>query len=242
MMWLQLIVAAPVGMLTGLAGLLGVAVLTGNLALALLSGIMLLVGQTALLARHTALHLFPTGSNLRRWIPVAITGVTALFAGAIVWVLLLAPGPSSSPPTVESVQYWDIPSGSRIAYQHTPASGSPRHIPVILVHGGPGSPSTFDASLAESLADVGFDVYNYRQVGAGLSSRLNDVRGYTVERHVADLDAVRAAIGTERVMLVGASWGGQLIANYIAAHPNRVERAVVSSPAHIWAPAFSDDT
>jgi len=41
-----------------------------------------------------------------------------------------------------------------------------------------------------------------------------------------------------RVVLVGASWGGQLIANYLAEHSERVDRAVVSSPNAVWAPAF----
>jgi proline iminopeptidase len=79
------------------------------------------------------------------------------------------------------------------------------------------------------LADEGFDVYNYHQVGAGLSSRLGASQ-CTVDRHVVDLDAIRVILGAEKVILIGASWGGQLIAEYMAAHPARVERAVVVSP------------
>ncbi|MFI6742571.1 alpha/beta fold hydrolase [Nonomuraea sp. NPDC050451] len=76
---------------------------------------------------------------------------------------------------------------------------------------------------------------------AGLSSRLSDVGGYTVARHVADLDAVRATIGADRVVLAGVSWGGQLVAAYLAAHPDRVARAVVASPGTMWSPAFPDN-
>lgn len=36
--------------------------------------------------------------------------------------------------------------------------------------------------------------------------------------------------------------GGQLIANYLAAHPDRVARATVASPGAIWQPAYPDST
>lgn len=76
--------------------------------------------------------------------------------------------------------------------------------------------------------------------GAGMSSRLN-AADYTVARHVADLEAIRVTLEAERVILIGASWGWQLIAEYLAAHPERVERAFLTSPNTIWAPAFADD-
>jgi proline iminopeptidase len=101
-------------------------------------------------------------------------------------------------------------------------------------------PDGGNGHVAATLVDAGFDVYDYHQVGAGLSERLADVGEYTVARHVADLEAIRAIIGADRVVLVGGSWGGQLIANYLAAHPDRVAKAVVSSPAPIWSPAFAD--
>ena len=53
----------------------------------------------------------------------------------------------------------------------------------------------------------------------------SDRRGpYTLDRFVADLDAVRAATGQERVAVVGHSWGATLALRYALAHPDRVER------------------
>ena len=66
------------------------------------------------------------------------------------------------------------------------------------------------------------------------------MREYTVARQVADLEAIRQAIGSDQMVLVGKSWGGTLIAHYLAAYPDRVAKAVVSSPGSIWAPAFAD--
>ncbi|WFR70960.1 alpha/beta fold hydrolase [Prescottella defluvii] len=66
---------------------------------------------------------------------------------------------------------------------------------MIVLHGGPGTPGEGIPSGGDELADAGFDVYAYDQVGAGRSSRLTDVRGYTVERQVEDLEDIRETLG-----------------------------------------------
>jgi proline iminopeptidase len=70
---------------------------------------------------------------------------------------------------------------------------------------------------------------------------LDDVSQYTVARHVEDLEAIRQMIGAKHVILIASSWGGQLIINYLAAYPDHVSRAVVSSPGAIWPQAFTDE-
>ena len=118
--------------------------------------------------------------------------------------------------------------------------GKRRPTPVIALHGGPGTPGDGIDDMDRALAADGFDVYEYDQLGAGRSTRLADPTGYTVARHVADLEAVRQAIGAERVILVGASWGATLAAHYLAAHPDRVARVVFTSPGALWEGAFPD--
>ena len=88
-----------------------------------------------------------------------------------------------------------------------------------------------DASYFGQLARNGFDVYVYEQVGRGRSARLDDPRAYTLERDVADLEAIRRVIGAEQIILIGHSYGGMLAAAYGAANPERVARMVLSSPA-----------
>ncbi|MEZ0339169.1 alpha/beta fold hydrolase [Mycobacterium sp. pV006] len=172
-----------------------------------------------------------------------VAAITAVFSAVVFAAagahLVFRPLPSTPPSTVatvepEQVRFWLLPTGSRLAYRHLPADGPARATPVLVVGGGPGEAVVGDSGKAapfEPLTRAGFDVYLYDQLGAGLSARLNDAAGYTVARHVADLDATREQIGAEQVILVGASWGASLSASYLAEHPDRIARAILTSPA-----------
>ena len=235
-----MIAAIPLGAVGAAVALVTAVAVTGNRALAAVAGALAVVLVTGGLSWLAAQGI-SRRRQLRRWLPVAVTAVTLVVVGMVTYILVFAPAPTHTPLTAtDDTRYWDLPTGSRIAYTHTPAQGAPQPTPVILVHGGPGAPEGGLELVTATLADAGFDVYNYHQVGAGRSERLEDVTEYTLARHVADLEAIRRAIGAERVVLVGESWGGTLIAQYLSAHPDRVARAVVSSPGEIWAPAFAD--
>ncbi|MEO6087508.1 MAG: alpha/beta fold hydrolase [Umezawaea sp.] len=189
---------------------------------------------TAFLVAWAGFATFGTRRNRR--LAAGFSGATTILAGVLAALTLFTPGPivlgAAAPP---GVRFWDLPTGSRIAYQHAPAtSGTARPTPVIFLHGGPGTPGEGIPAAGRALAADGYDVYTYDQVGAGRSTRLADVTGYTVARQVADLDAIRAAIGADRVVLIGQSWGGSLAAQYLAAHADRVAKAIITSPGPIW--------
>jgi proline iminopeptidase len=52
--------------------------------------------------------------------------------------------------------------------------------------------------------------------------------------HVADLEALRAALGLRRMAVAGYSWGGLLALLYTLQHVERVERLALVSPAPAW--------
>jgi proline iminopeptidase len=238
--WLLVLIAIPAGIFGGVLALVGLAALTESRVVGGIAGAVALVAVTGGLATLGA-RLGAQGPRMRRWLPRVVTGITFLVVGTATFLLLFAPGPSYTAfPATDDWQSVDLRTGSRIVYNHTTATGRPQATPVILVHGGPGAPEGGLDSVVPALADAGFDVYEYQQVGAGLSARLDDVAAYTVDRQVADLDALRAAIGADQTILVGESWGGTLIANYLAVHSDHVAKAVVSSPGTIWAPAFAE--
>lgn len=200
--------------------------------LALVTGILSSLGARGITTRPT----------VRRVLPLALMSVSLLLLSLGGAFLVLRPMEVeyvAMEPTADT-RYWDLPTGSRIAYWHRPASGPARSSPVVFLHGGPGAPGSLSAGRAgEVLAEAGFDVYDYHQVGSGLSGRLQDVSLYTVDRHVDDLEAIRRELGAERMVLVGGSWGGTLASYYMARYPDRVERAVFPSPGALWRPGLA---
>jgi pimeloyl-ACP methyl ester carboxylesterase len=71
-----------------------------------------------------------------------------------------------------------------------------------------------------------------------------DLRHYTTPLAMADADAVRAALGAERVNLVGASYGTRAALDYLRQFPQRVRRVVidgVAPPDVALAASFSTD-
>jgi proline iminopeptidase len=155
----------------------------------------------------------------------------------------LSRSPAREPPLPPGAGALATGDGGRIAYGVLPAGGgAARAAPVVALHGGPGVPDTAGllAALAPLTAD-GHDVWSYDQRGTGRSSRLDDPRGYTTELAVADLEAVRRRTGAPRIILVGHSYGAYLAAAYHDAHPDRVERLVLSSPGALSAGGTGGD-
>jgi L-proline amide hydrolase len=105
-------------------------------------------------------------------------------------------------------------------------------LPLLVLHGGPGATSAYLSPL-ESLADSGRRVIFYDQIGCGRSSGpRDDPAFYDAELFLDELQAVRDALGLERVHLLGQSWGGMLAMQYALAAPTGVASLVVAdSPA-----------
>lgn len=136
--------------------------------------------------------------------------------------------------TVKGQKFWNLPSGLKIAYVCLKGKLKVSLPPVIFIHGGPGTPDmSGDISFFGELAHDGYDVYTYDQVGSGDSSRLKDPREYTIQRDVEDLEFVRKKIGEEKIILIGHSYGGEIVANYMATYGEHVEKVVFSSPGAI---------
>ena len=100
---------------------------------------------------------------------------------------------------------------------------------VVFLHGGPGS--NFRGSGTELLRLArGRRFVLYDQRGSGRSDVVTDPARLTARHHVQDLEVLRRQLGSERISLVGLSWGSGLAALYAAEHPERVARLVFISP------------
>lgn len=98
--------------------------------------------------------------------------------------------------------------------------GNPTGIPVLFLHGGPGSGCRSEHRRF-------FDPARYRiilvdQRGAGRSQPQGEVRDNTTQHLLDDLERVRRESAVERWLLFGGSWGAALSLLYAQAHPDRV--------------------
>lgn len=107
----------------------------------------------------------------------------------------------------------------------------PGRLPVLCLHGGPGSNHDYLEPL-EALADAGRRVVFYDQLGGGNSDQPHDPTLWTVELFVEEVAAVRQALGLECVHVLGQSWGGMLAMEYALTQPTGLASIVVAdSPA-----------
>lgn len=98
---------------------------------------------------------------------------------------------------------------------------------VIVVTGGPGLSHHYALPLAQLASDDRRVVF-YDQRGTGASGRLPDkAENHTIAHHIDDLDAIRAALKTESVVLIGHSWGSMVVQHYAFVHPEHVASLVV---------------
>ncbi len=102
---------------------------------------------------------------------------------------------------------------------------------VVCLHGVTGHAGRYRA-LAERRLASRCRVVSVDLRGHGLSSWEPP---WSIAAHVADLVETTHALGIERADWIGHSYGGRILMELAAAHPERVERAVLLDPA-IWIP------
>lgn len=109
-----------------------------------------------------------------------------------------------------------VAPGARLAVRRWAGADRP---PFLLVHGLASSARMWDG-VASRLAAAGHPVAAVDLRGHGVSDAPGT--GYDQATAVADLLAVAAALEWERPLVVGQSWGGNVVVALAAAHPERV--------------------
>jgi proline iminopeptidase len=99
-------------------------------------------------------------------------------------------------------------------------SGDPDGLPVLFVHGGPGSGASGEDRRF-------FDPEKYRiilfdQRGAGRSTPHAELAHNTTQDLVEDIERIRKYFAIEQWVLFGGSWGSTLSLLYAQEHPKRV--------------------
>jgi proline iminopeptidase len=101
---------------------------------------------------------------------------------------------------------------------------------ILLLHGGPGAPSDYLVPLMD-LAEDGFRVVRYDQLGSRRSDKPDDLSLYNLPRFAEEVEIVRTALDLGPVHLIGQSWGSFLGLEYAITHPHGLKSLVLYSGA-----------
>lgn len=104
--------------------------------------------------------------------------------------------------------------------------------PLFIIPGGPGgnhySYRAFD-TLSAGCTLVYFDAF-----GRGKSDTAKDVKEYTLQRDIDDLDGLRKALGFEKINVLGHSYGGLVAQGYAIQHPQNVKHLILANTFHSY--------
>lgn len=98
-------------------------------------------------------------------------------------------------------------------------SGNSNGVPVLFLHGGPGSGTS--PRHRQFFDPAHYRIVLFDQRGAGKSTPLGETRNNTTALLIEDIERLRAMLGIERWLAFGGSWGSTLALAYGQAHPQR---------------------
>lgn len=98
--------------------------------------------------------------------------------------------------------------------------GNPQGIPVVFLHGGPGSGCS--AEYRRYFDPDFYRIILFDQRGSGRSRPLGETAQNRTLDLIADMEVIRHHLAIAQWMLFGGSWGATLMLLYTLSHPGRV--------------------
>ena len=102
----------------------------------------------------------------------------------------------------------------------TSSAATPRGVPVVFLHGGPGAGA--NATHRRFFDPAFYRIVIFDQRGSGRSHPLGEINDNTTPHLIDDMEMLRAHLGIDRWFVFGGSWGSTLALAYAEHHPDRV--------------------
>ncbi len=102
---------------------------------------------------------------------------------------------------------------------------------LFCANGGPGLPCDYVRDSHSWLADKGYRVVAYDQLGTGKSDQPKDHSLWTVERYAKEAETVRTALNLGVVHLYGQSWGTWIGIEYALTYPGNFKTLTLANGA-----------
>jgi proline iminopeptidase len=123
----------------------------------------------------------------------------------------------------------DVGDGHVLSYEQV---GNPDGIPIVYLHGGPGSGCTPDSRRDFDLRRHRAVLFDQRAAGRSTPHASHvgvDWSSIDMDHHVRDIEQLREHLGIERWSVFGISWGSVLGATYAERHSDRVIAIVLAA-------------
>ncbi|HEX4850884.1 MAG TPA: alpha/beta fold hydrolase, partial [Puia sp.] len=102
--------------------------------------------------------------------------------------------------------------------------------PLFIIPGGPGG-SHIGYRRFDSLASTSRMVY-YDGFGRGKSDTANDVKDYSLDRDIEDLEGLRKAMHLDMINVLGHSYGGLVAQGYAVKYPQHLKHLILANTFH----------
>lgn len=122
-------------------------------------------------------------------------------------------------PAIEPYESGLIPTGSAHNFYYE-ACGNPSGVPILILHGGPGSGC--NPGQRRFFDPAHYRIILFDQRGCGRSQPAGEVDRNTTPDLIEDIERLRERLGIEQWLLFGGSWGSTLALAYATTHPQRV--------------------
>ncbi len=99
-------------------------------------------------------------------------------------------------------------------------AGNPDGIPILFIHGGPGSACNYTSRRFYDPEQ--YRIITFDQRGCGRSTPHAELRENDTKSLVEDVESIRKFLGIEKWALFGGSWGSTLALIYAQEYPDRV--------------------
>jgi proline iminopeptidase len=104
--------------------------------------------------------------------------------------------------------------------------------PLFLIAGGPGG-THYGLRSFDSLSTTNTLVY-FDGFGRGKSDTAKDVKEYSLERDIEDLEGLRKAMGFSSINILGHSYGGVVAQGYAVKYPQHVKHLILANSFHSY--------
>lgn len=118
----------------------------------------------------------------------------------------------------------EVGDGHRLYFEQC---GNPQGLPVVVLHGGPGSGAS--ERLRQLYDPALFHTILFDQRGAGRSRPHGERYANSSAELIADIERLRRHLGIGRWLVSGGSWGASLAIAYAASHPERCTGVLLRS-------------